>query len=48
VEDANKWVTEDSDAYHYDIMNMENEGGPISDQFDHYAERLKYMEENGI
>jgi len=45
VEDASKWVTEDSDAYHYDIMNMENEGGPA---FDLYAERLKYMEDNGI
>jgi hypothetical protein len=32
VEDAAKWVTEDSDAYHYDISNMENEGGPVVDE----------------
>ena len=37
VEDASKWITEDTDSYHYDIINN-----------DVISERLKYMEENGI
>ena len=45
VESYDKWILEDSDSYHYDISAMENEGGPVIEP---YAERLKYMEENGI